>query len=408
MSATSNAGRSADVRAARIALAYLAEPGRRDLGTLVRAEGPVRAIHRLLAGRVGRALRDAVAGRIALLAGEPALAPGSTVDYGRLAAEAEHQADRHGARIITPEDDEWPAQLADLTTISRGGGHTIARDTDPPHALWLRGPQLLADSCTRAVAVVGSRASTSYGNHVAGELGHDLADRGWTIVSGGAFGIDAAAHQGALAAGGPTVAVLACGIDRAYPASHARLFEQIGEQALLLTEWPPGADPHRHRFLVRNRVIAALAQGTVLVEAGLRSGARFTLARARLLNRHVMAVPGPVTSAMSVGSHEELRIEGTTLVTGAAHVIEVVGRIGLDLAPVPRAEPTPQDALTTLQRQILDGVRPRKLLTAEQIAAAVGVSTRDVRRALPALEPFVTPVDGGYRLRRKSDPPPKA
>ena len=118
-----------------------------------------------------------------------------------------------------------------------------------------------------------------------------------------------------------------------------------------------------------------------------------------------MAVPGPVTSAMSVGSHEELRTEGTTLVTEVAHIIEVVGRIGADLAPVPRAEETPLDRLSPLQRQVLDGVRPRKILTAEQIAAVVGVSTRDARRTLPGLESaaFVTAVDGGYRLWRKSD-----
>lgn len=383
------------VRVARIALAHVAEPGRRDLGTLVRAVGPVEALRRLRAGDVPPALRDATASRARLLVLDPAT----------LASRAEERAERIGARIVTPEDPEWPVQLEDLVGLSRPGGNAIARDTDPPHSIWLRGPWSLAEVCERAVAVVGSRASTHYGDHVAAEVGHGLAERGWTVVSGGALGIDAAAHRGALAGAGPTVAVLACGVDRVYPASHARLFDRIGEHGLLLSEWPPGSDPHRHRFLVRNRIIAALGRGTVLVEAGLRSGARFTLGRARALNRLTMAVPGPVTSAMSVGSHEELRTEGAGLVAQVTHIIELVGRIGVDLAPVPRAEETPRDRLTPLQRQVLDGVRPRKILTAEQIAAVVGVSTRDARRTLPGLESgaFVTAADGGYRLWRRSD-----
>jgi DNA processing protein len=258
--------------------------------------------------------------------------------------------------------------------------------------------------------VVGARASTAYGDHVAADLGYGLADRGWTVVSGGAFGVDAAAHRGALAASGCTVAVLACGIDRPYPQSHRLLFDRIAERGLLLSEWPPGSDPHRHRFLVRNRVIAALTEGTVLVEANLRSGARFTLGRARDLNRMAMAVPGPVTSALSNGSHEELRVAGTTLVARAEHIIEEVGRIGVDLAPILRAESNARDALTPLERQVLDGVRPRKILTAEEIAAVVGVSARDARRTMPALERgrFVTAQGAGYRLWRKSDEKPQA
>src|SRR5262245_58501060 len=154
------------------------------------------------------------------------------------------------------------------------------------------------------------------------------------------------------------------------------------------------------RFLVRNRVIAAATRGTVVVEANRRSGARFTLGRARLLDRAVLAVPGPVTSAMSAGCHDELRVEGTVLVTGAAHVIEAVGRIGDDLAPVPERQESPRDRLAPLQAQVLDGVRPRRARTAEEIAAAAGVSARDARRVLPALEDlgFVVTSESGYRL----------
>src|SRR5205823_12763981 len=135
--------------------------------------------------------------------------------------------------------------------------------------------------------------------------------------------------------GGTTVAVLACGIDRPYPAAHTSLFERIADEGLLLSEWPPGAAPHRQRFLIRNRVIAAATRGTVVVEAAIRSGARQTLGRARLLGRAAMAVPGPVTSALSAGCHEELRRLDTRLVTSVAEVLEEVGRIGDDLAPPP-------------------------------------------------------------------------
>src|SRR5690606_23921427 len=170
----------------------------------------------------------------------------------------------------------------------------------PPLALWVRGPGRLGELGGTAVAVVGARAATSYGAHVAAELGSGLADRGCTVVSGAAIGIDGAAHRGALAVEGATVAVLACGIDRIYPASHELLLERIAASGLVVSEYPPGGVPARHRFLVRNRLIAGLAVGTVVVEAGLRSGAQRTAADAMSLGRQVMAVPGPVTSAMSV------------------------------------------------------------------------------------------------------------
>jgi DNA processing protein len=262
------------------------------------------------------------------------------------------------------------------------------------------------DALHRAVAVVGARASTSYGNHVAQELGYGLASRGWAVVSGGAYGIDAAAHRGALAAGGVTVAVLACGVDRAYPAEHASLFERIVDDGLLISEWPPGADPHRHRFLIRNRVIAALSRGTVVVEANARSGARQTLGRAALLGRAVMAVPGPVTSAMSVGCHQLLRYSGARPVMSYEEVLEEVGRIGDDLAPVPRGPEDPRDDLGPELARVLDGVPLRGVADAGQIAAAAGVPLRDVLRALPALESagHVVARNGGYAARRFNRP----
>jgi DNA processing protein len=330
------------------------------------------------------------------------------LDPYQLAEKALERAERLGTRMVTPEDEEWPSQLGDLVRLSRDVADRLLRDTYPPQCLWVRGPWALAEACERSVAVVGSRASTAYGDHIATEFGYGLAERGWTVVSGGAFGIDAAAHRGALAASGRTVAILACGIDRPYPAGHTALFDRIGDAGLLLTEWPPGADPHRHRFLTRNRVIAALTQGTVMVEAGLRSGARHTLGRARHLGRAALAVPGPITSAMSAGCHEELRGEGGVLLAASVdHVVEAVGQMGADLAPMASPASDPRDGLTPLQAQVLDGVRPRKVLSAEQIAAAVGASTRDARRVLPSLEQlrFVTAQEGGYRLSRGGDAP---
>ena len=207
-------------------------------------------------------------------------------------------------------------------------------DLAPPIALWVRGPGVLDELCDQAAAIVGARAATGYGLHVAGELGAGLATAGFTVVSGAAIGVDGAAHRGALAAGGPNVAVLACGIDRSYPAAHEALLDRIAATGVVLSEYPPGSVPARHRFLVRNRLIAGLAAGTVVVEAGLRSGAQRTAADARSLGRPVMAVPGPVTSGRSAGCHRMIR-EGAVLVTRVEEVLEEVGRLGLHLAEPP-------------------------------------------------------------------------
>jgi DNA processing protein len=328
--------------------------------------------------------------------------PASVVALGeRLLREAE----RLGVRLVCPPDDEWPARVHELVRISRGHtGNPVDRDTDPPLALWVRGPHRLDEALARSVAVVGARAASEYGGYVAGDLAHGLAERGWTVVSGGALGIDGAAHRAALAAGGCTVAVLACGVDRPYPVSHTSLFERIGEEGLVISEWPPDAPPYRMRFLIRNRLIAAASAGTVMVEAAQRSGARQTLGRARLLGRPALVVPGAVTSAMSVGCHEELRREGSRLVASVAQIIEEVGRIGDDLAPVPESPARPHDHLDPIARQVLDGVLARKPRSAEQVAAAAGVSGRDARRSLPLLMAggFVEVTDDGYRLARRA------
>jgi DNA processing protein len=238
------------------------------------------------------------------------------------------------------------------------------------------------------VAIVGSRASTAYGEHVAGEFGYRLAERGWTVVSGGAYGIDAASHRGALAAEGATVAVLACGVDRAYPAGNGALLNRIADSGLLISEWPPGAAPHKHRFLVRNRLIAALTRGTVVVEAAARSGATATAKRAQKLGKQVMVVPGPVTSAMSVGCHELLRERegGPTLVSSADHVIEAVGGIGADLAEPPERPTGPRDGLSDLAVRVLDACPVRSGVSPERLARTAGCEVVDVLRVLPVLE----------------------
>jgi DNA processing protein len=384
-----------EARQARAALTWLVEPGNRDLYALVSADGPIRTLRRLVAGDLPPgALRGAAEARL------------RTADALRVAGTSLETAQRLGARLVIPEDDEWPARLDDLSQIgSADAKHRADRDILPPLCLWVRGPWPLDKALDRSVAVVGARAATSYGMHVATDLGHGLAERGWTVVSGGAYGIDAAAHRGALTAGGITVAVLACGVDRPYPASNTGLFDRIAERGLLVSEWPPGAAPFRHRFLIRNRVIAAATKGTVVVEASARSGAKQTLGRALRLNRRAMVVPGPITSAMSVGCHELLREwPDTRLVTGVPQVLEEVGRIGEDLAPVERGPQHPRDDLDATASALLDAMPRRRTAGLEEIAAAAGVDLREVMRKLPLLAylGFVVERDGGYALTAKA------
>ncbi len=221
-------------------------------------------------------------------------------------------AEAAAARFVVPGDDEWPGGLDDLRhaePIQRRGGE--------PFGLWLRGPGHLAHLMERSVAVVGSRAATAYGNGIAADLAADLVEQGVTVLSGGAFGIDVAAHRGALAAGGPTVCVLANGVDVAYPPGHASIFETLAKDQLLVSELPPAAHPTRVRFLIRNRLIAAMSRGTVVVEAALRSGARNTAGWALACGRPPMAVPGPVYSRASTAPHLMIRNGQAVLVTSA-------------------------------------------------------------------------------------------
>ncbi|MDG4767205.1 DNA-processing protein DprA [Solwaraspora sp. WMMD406] len=382
-----------DVRLARIALTWLTEPGNEAVHHLVSAVGPVEALARVRAGRApDRPFRTAAA-------------RWSTGDPEEVAADALNRASRLGARLVTPEDPHWPRQVDELLRLvrrqRRGDGQPDERDSAPPLALWVRGPLELDEALAKSVAVVGARALSEYGRHVGTEFAYGLAERGWTIVSGGAFGVDAAAHRGALAAGGSTVAVLACGVDRPYPSGNAALFDQILDTGLLVSEWPPGAEPLRHRFLIRNRLIAAATAGTVLVEAGVRSGATQTARRALALGRATMVVPGPITSAVSVGCHEILReYPQARLVAGVAHVQEEIGRIGVDLAPTPRAPEHARDKLDPQSARILEAVPSRGTIGLDALAGRAGVDTRTALRKVSALQTqgLLVGSDGQYRL----------
>ncbi|WP_017605425.1 DNA-processing protein DprA [Nocardiopsis alkaliphila] len=220
-----------------------------------------------------------------------------------------------GVRFVAPGDPEWPGRLDTLPT---------GRDC---YGLWVRGHGDLRHLCLRSVAIVGARAASPYGEHVARELAYGLAERSFSVVSGGAYGIDGAAHRSALLTG-RTVAVLAGGLDVDYPRGHAGLFAQVARNGALVSERPIGRSPRAPDFLIRNRLIAALTPGTVVVEAGRRSGALNTATHANELHRILMAVPGPVTSATSVGCHRLLREGRACCVTGVEDVIEQVVPLG--------------------------------------------------------------------------------
>jgi DNA processing protein len=310
-------------------------------------------------------------------------------------------ARRDGIRLVCPGDPEWPASLDELGPAR-------------PYALWLRGQADLRQACLRSVSMVGSRAATGYGAHVAGEIAADLGERGWTIVSGGAYGIDAAAHRGALATGALTVAVLACGVDYPYPAGHADLFADIATHGLVISEWPPGRQPARLRFLVRNRTIAALTRGTVIVEAGERSGALNTARHAAQLGRPLMAVPGPVTSAQSAGCHRIIREWAATCVTCADDVIEMLSPLGASQTLPPGAAPSApksaaagavpsRDELDTDSARVLDALPARGAVGTSTIAVEAGVDLDTVLRCLGLLagSGFIERCERGWRLRRR-------
>lgn len=314
----------------------------------------------------------------------------------RTATQARHHLDnaaddlallaRLGGRLVTVDDAEWPAWAL------RGFGREhaaaeLVRGREPvaPVALWARGPARLDELVDRAVAVVGTRDVSAYGERVTAQLCADLVVDDVTIVSGAAYGVDGAAHRAALAAGGRTLAVLACGVDRAYPAGHAALLSRVAADGLVLSEHPPGTTAARYRFLARNRIVAALGGGAVVVEAGWRSGARSTATWARALGLPSMAVPGPVTSLQSTGCHRMIREHEAELVTTAAEVLELVGRMG-ELAPEPVVAPRPLDGREPVQARVWEALPTRGALPLSVVGERSGVAPLAVRTAMVALE----------------------
>ncbi len=399
------AGQLSAARLARAALTYLAEPGDPALGALLGICEPdeiVAAIKADLLPGTGPGCGDSPASRAAL---ERALSRWR-VRLPELPGDADLAgACRDGIRLLCPGDPEWPTALDQLGQAR-------------PYALWLRGDADLRLSAQCSVSIVGSRAATGYGAHVAGEIAADLGEQGWTVVSGGAYGIDAAAHRGALATAGITIAVLACGVDYPYPAGHAELFADIEAHGLVISEWPPGRHPARMRFLVRNRAIAALTNGTVIVEAGERSGALNTARHAADLGKPLMAVPGPVTSHQSAGCHRIIREWGASCVTRAADIIEMLSPVSAVSASAPgggpgmrtppgRRPPAPgsalsRDDLDADSARVLDAFPARGAAGTSTLAVDAGVDLDSVLRCVGVLAGygFIERCDGGWRLRK--------
>ena len=274
------------MREALMQLAAAVEPGDAVVGRLLTDYTPEELIRKttLLSAGVAQRLREC--------------------DLAQLVRDTE----KCRATFLTAADEDWPEGFATLGVLG-------------PLGIWVRGDRQALT--LRAMSIVGSRTSTIYGEETAMSFASAFAARGMAVVSGGAFGIDAAAHRGALAVGGSTIVILAGGVDQPYPRAHSSLFEKVEHQGCLVSESPPGTLPMRHRFLVRNRMIAAWSRGTIVVEARVRSGAIATASHAVALGRDVMAVPGPITSAASTGCHALIR-DGAVLVTSPDEAIELV------------------------------------------------------------------------------------
>jgi DNA processing protein len=372
-------------RLARLALSRVVEPGSRAVA---------RALENLTAEEVWSDLRRGVAPDHL---GQQALAGITSRAHGYEPRRDLDRLQAVGGRVVVPGDDEWPARLVWPVDAMSGD----VRELAAPWALFVRGRHDLADATEQSVAVVGARSGTPYGTHVAAEMAFALAEAGISVVSGAAYGIDAAAHGGALAAdAAPTVAVLACGPDVAYPKAHTRLLERIAEHGLVVSEVPPGSAPTRVRFLVRNRVIAGLTLGTVVVEAAQRSGSLSTAARAADIARTVMAVPGPVTSVESSGCHALVAGRRAELVTSAGDVLELVGAVGAHLQQRPVTRRDPRDGLSEVVRRVLDAVPVRTPAGVASIARSAGVSALVVQGLLTELllAGLVQQVDGAWRL----------
>ncbi|KWX67363.1 DNA-processing protein DprA [Mycobacterium sp. NAZ190054] len=370
----------------RRAWAYVsrvAEPPNQVLAGLVAAEGVVAAAERIRRRDVDAKLLRATEARYA-------------IDRAREDLEI---LDRMGGRLLTVDDDEWPL----LAFVAFKSVNLANRPQGlPPMVLWASGPSRLCDIPERSAAIVGTRAATPYGEYVASDFAAGLVERDVAVVSGGAYGIDGAAHRAALASDGETVAVLATGLDVPYPAGHSALLHRVGRHGLLVSEYPPGTRPTRRQFLTRNRLVAALARATVVVEAGVRSGAANTAAWADALGRPVCAVPGPITSSSSAGCHELIVNEKARLVSRASEVVEEVGRCG-ELAPDRVRPASVVDDLSEDELVVFEALPGRGTRTVDEIAAAAGMPATEVLGPLTMLgvRGLAVREDGCWRLGRR-------
>lgn len=394
---------SAAAAVARVALSAACEPGDTDAVSLVAALGASSVLN-AVTGDVGpqqlrrtlessdvqaapsvSRLHDALARWRGRLPAGPVWAP-------------VERAARVGARLVTPEHPLWPASVDDL-------------DSGAPLALWFRGEPDRLPLLSRSVALVGARAASGYGEHVALESAAGLSDRGFAIVSGGAYGVDAAAHRAALSSDQVTVAFLAGGVDRLYPAGNDLLLKRIARDGLLIAELPPGSTPTRWRFLMRNRLIAAVSSATVVVEAGARSGSLNTAGHAAQLGRPLGAVPGPVTSKASEGCHRLIREYAATCVTTPDEMAELADPLGawrerpahetVAVEPTPDAgrARAPEGAPDARVRAELSAARGR---TVSDLAERTGLGTAAVTAALGRLSALAAAEEGfdGWRCRR--------
>lgn len=354
---------------ARMALSLLVEPGDPRLVQWVREHDPAGLLEVVRDG----SRRSRLEVPHAWLEGAARL--------DRAVSSARARSEAHGLRWVVPGDAAWPAALDDLDHVEPLGGSTGA-----PLGLWVRGPGDLASLVEHGIAVVGARSCTAYGSDCASEIAADVADQGGTVVSGAAFGIDAAAHRGALVQDRPTVAVLACGADVEYPRTHAALLQRIAQDGLVVSEQAPGQVAMRSRFLTRNRIIAGLTVGTVVVEAARRSGSLNTLNWADALGRVTMAVPGPVTSRQSAGVHQALRDGRAVLVTNGREVLDAVAGVSADVPEPVRPSDTDHDRLGGLARRVLDALSFTEARSTADVAVAARGSRADVADLLAGLE----------------------
>ncbi|WP_427018331.1 DNA-processing protein DprA [Pseudarthrobacter sp. P1] len=374
------------LRVARAALTRLMEPS--DLAglALIRAVGPVDALGIVRADiGVPKGLERTITGIMVDAGAAGSGWPGLADALGRWRPRLKDLAPERdlaviatlGGGLLFPEHPQWPPALADL-------------DLAEPIALWVRSATASLPPLASCVAIVGSRDSTSYGATVTAEMAYALAQRGITIVSGGAFGIDAQAHRAALMSAEPgtlpTIAVMAGGLDRYYPAGNEELLRAIAHQGALVAEVPPGTSSTRYRFLQRNRLIAALSAATVVVEARWRSGALNTAHHAEALGRVVAAVPGSVFSANSAGCHRLLREGAAVCVTDAGDVAELTGASGTALVPEPEQPAAIHDGLSVEDLLLFDALPLAAGTTVEKLSTVAGLAPAAVLAGLGRLE----------------------